>query len=94
MRAIASPTQVMLTVRYRPHESPANIHLTGSAGDAVGTLLCSSSKTNAVVFSAVQPHLLEVLKAALNAFVAEEQVLGDAGPNGMLQGFKIACTRI
>jgi hypothetical protein len=68
--------------------------LTGGAGDAVGTLRCSSGKTNAVAFSAVQPHRLEVLKAASNAFVAEEQALGDVEPNGVLRAFKTACTRI
>jgi hypothetical protein len=33
----------------------------------------SFDKTNAVAFSAVQPHREEVLKAASNTFVAEEQ---------------------
>jgi hypothetical protein len=33
-------------------------------------------------------------KAASNAFVAEEQALGDVGPNGVLRAFKTACTRI
>ena len=33
-------------------------------------------------------------KAASNAFVAEEQALGDVGPNRVLRGFKIACARI
>jgi hypothetical protein len=80
--------------RCRPQESPANGHITNGAGDAVGTLRSSSGKTNAVAFSAVQPHRLEVLVAASNAFVVEEQALGGVGPNGMLQGFKIACTRI
>jgi hypothetical protein len=47
--------------------------------DAGGISRSSSSKTNAVVFSAVQPHRLQVLKAASNAFVAEEQALGDVG---------------
>ena len=45
----------------------------GGAGDADDIVRGSSGKTNAVVFSAVQPHRLEVLKAASNAFVAEEQ---------------------
>jgi hypothetical protein len=31
----------------------------------------------AVAFSAVQPHRLEVLKAALNVFVAEKRALED-----------------
>ena len=65
--------------------------LTGGAG---GTLRCYSGKTNAIAFYAVQPHRVQVFKAASNAFVAEEQALGGVGPNGMLQGFKIACTRI
>jgi hypothetical protein len=29
-----------------------------------------------------------------NAFVAEEQAPGDRGPNRVLRGIKIACTRI
>jgi len=29
-----------------------------------------------------------------NAFEAEEQALGDGGPNGVLRAFKTACTRI
>ena len=62
--------------------------------DAGGTLRCSSGKTNAIAFSAVQPHRLEVLKAVLKTFVAEEQALGDVGPNRVLRGFKTACTRI
>ena len=65
--------------------------LTGGAG---GTLRCYSGKTNAIAFYAVQPHRVQVFKAASNAFVAEEQALGGVGPNGMLQGFKIACTPI
>ena len=44
-------------------------------GGAVGTLRCSSGKTNVIAFSVVQPHRLEVLKAALNACVAEERIL-------------------
>jgi hypothetical protein len=47
----------------------------GGAGDAGDILRDSSGKTNAVVFSAVQPHRLGVLKAALNALVAEERIL-------------------
>jgi hypothetical protein len=47
----------------------------GGAGDAGDILRGSSGKTNAVVFSAVQPHRLGVLKAALNALVAEERIL-------------------
>jgi hypothetical protein len=42
---------------------------------------------NAIAFSAVQPHRLEVLKAASNAFVVEEQAVGDEGPNGVLRAF-------
>ena len=33
-------------------------------------------------------------KAASNAFVAEEQALGDVGPNGVLRAFKTASTHI
>jgi hypothetical protein len=66
---------------YRPHESPANSNIQDRAGDAVGTLRGFSVKTSAVVFSEDQPHLLEVLKAASNAFVAEEQALADVGPD-------------
>ena len=71
----------------RPQESPANDHIIDDAGDTVGTLRSSSGKTNAIAFSAVQPHRLEVLKAVSNAFVAEEQGLGDLGPNGVLRAF-------
>jgi hypothetical protein len=46
-----------------------------AAGGAGDILRGSSGKTNAVVFSAVQPHRLGVLKAALNALVAEERIL-------------------
>jgi hypothetical protein len=37
----------------------------------------SSGKTNDIASSAVQPHRLEGLKAASNAFVAEEYTLDD-----------------
>jgi hypothetical protein len=50
--------------------------------------------TSAIAFSAIQPHRLEVLKAASSAFVAEERALGDVGPNGVLRAFKTACTLI
>ena len=30
----------------------------------------------------------------MSAFVAEEQALGDVGPNGVLRAFKTACTYI
>ena len=76
--------------QYRLRENPAKRHIMGGAVDAGGTSRGSSCKTSAVVISAVQPHRLEVLKAASNAFVAEEQALGGVVPNGMPQGFKIA----
>jgi hypothetical protein len=60
--------------------------LTGGAG--------ASSRTSVIVFSAAQPHRLGVLKAALDAFVAEEQALGDVGLNGLLRAFKTASTHI
>ncbi len=79
---------------YRPRELPANQQFTDDAGGAGDTLRGSSSKTDAVAFSAVQPHRLEILKATSNAFVAEERVLGDAGPKGVLGAFKTASTHI
>jgi hypothetical protein len=65
--------------QYRPHESPANDHINDCAGDGGGILRGSSGKTNAVIFSAGQPHRLEVLEAASNAFLNEELALGDLG---------------
>ena len=41
----------------------------------------SSGKTSAIAFSAVQPHRLDLLKAASNAFVATEQALRGVEPN-------------
>jgi hypothetical protein len=76
--------------QYRPRESPANRYIMDGAVDAGGISRGSSCKTSAIAFSAVQPHRLEVLKATSNAFVAEEQALGDVGPNGVLRAFKIA----
>ena len=67
-------------IDYGPQESPANGHIEDGAGDAVGTSRGPSGKTNAIAFSAVQPHRLEVFKAASNAFIAAEQGLGDLGP--------------
>jgi hypothetical protein len=64
--------------QYRPRESPAYSQITRGAGDAGGLLQCSD-KTSAVAFSAVQAHRLEFLKAASNAFVAEEQAFTDVG---------------
>jgi hypothetical protein len=81
-------------IEYRPQESPAKRHIMGGAVDAGGTLRCSSGQTSAIAFSAVQPHRLEVLKAASNAFVAEGQALGDVGPDRVLRGFKTACIHI
>ena len=66
----------------------------GGAGDTVGISRGSSSKTNTVVFSAVQPHRLDVFKAASDAFVAEEQELGHLGPTETVQAFKTASTYI
>ena len=63
-------------------------------GNAVGTSRGSSGKTSAIVYSAGQPHRLEVFKAALNAFIAAEQGLGDLGPIEMAQAFKTASTHI
>ena|SRR5215211_3440236 len=80
--------------KYRPPESPANGRIINGAGDASAILRGSSGKTSAIAFSIVQPHRLEVLEGASNAFVAEEQAPGDRGPNRVLRGFKIACTRI
>ena len=57
-------------------KSPAKRSIMGDAG---GILRGSSGKENTVAFSAVQPHRLEVLKAASNAFVAEEQAPGECG---------------
>jgi hypothetical protein len=64
------------------------------ASDADDTLRCSSRKTSAIAFSVVQSCRLEGLKAASNAFEAEELALGDVEPNGVLRAFKTACTRI
>jgi len=80
--------------KYRPHESPANGHIEDGAGDAGGTLQCSSGKINAVSFSAVQPRRLKLLKVTSNAFLTEELALGDLGPTGMVQAFKTASTLI
>jgi hypothetical protein len=44
-------------------------------GNAVGASRGSSGKTSAIAFCAGQPHQLEVLKAASNAFVAEDFLL-------------------
>jgi hypothetical protein len=79
---------------YRPRELPANRQFTDDAGGAVDTSRGSSGKANAVAFAAVQPRRLELLKAASNALVADEQMLGDVGPNGVLRAFKTAPTRI
>jgi hypothetical protein len=66
-----------------------------AAGGAGDILRGSSGKTNAVVFSAVQPHRLGVLKAALNALVAEgTDTHGPVEPTEMVQAFKTASTRI
>ena len=81
-------------IDYGPQESPANGHIEDCAGDAVGTSRGPSGKTNAIAFSAVQPHRLEVFKAASNAFIAAEQGLGDLGPIEMAQAFKTASTHI
>jgi hypothetical protein len=88
------PMAVDNSWQCRPHDIPAKRYITGSAGDAVGILRWSSGKTNAVVFSAVQPHRLGVLIAASNAFVAEEQGLGTCGPTEMVQASKTASTHI
>jgi hypothetical protein len=66
--------------------------LRGDTVDAGGISRGSSGKIRVVAFSAVQSHRRGVLKAASNAFVAEEQALGDVGPNTMLQAFKAAST--
>ena len=49
------------------------------AGDAGGISRGSSGKTSVIAICAVQPYRLEVFKGAPNAFVAEEQALGDVG---------------
>jgi hypothetical protein len=51
----------------------------GDAGDAGSISRGSSGKTSAIAFSAVQLYRLQVLKAASNAFVAEEQALEEPG---------------
>jgi hypothetical protein len=51
----------------------------GGAGDAGSISRGSSGKTSAIAFSAVQLYRLQVLKAASNAFVAEEQALEEPG---------------
>jgi hypothetical protein len=51
----------------------------GGTGDAGDILRGSSGKTNAVVFSAVQPHRLGVLKAALMALLPKN---GYSRPRG------------
>jgi hypothetical protein len=73
------PSGVDNQQQWRPQESPANRRINEGAGDAGGTLRGSSGKTSAIAFPAVQPHRLEVLKAASHAFVAAEQALGDVG---------------
>ncbi len=61
---------------YRPRESPANQDFTDGAGDAVGTLQRLSS-----TFSPYRDLLTDrgPFKAALNAFVAEDHLLGGRG---------------
>src|SRR5215211_8647020 len=54
---------------------------TNGAGDAVGTLRRSSGKTKRLGFLRSSASSTRVLKAASNAFVTEEQALGDVGPN-------------
>jgi hypothetical protein len=76
----------------RPQESPANRYITGSAGDAVGTLQGSPVDEHRCLV--VYSDLLSAVAAASNAFVAEEQALEDVGPTEMAQAFKTACTRI
>ena len=68
--------------------------LPNGAGDAGGLWRGSSGKTSAITFFIVQPHRLEVLRAASNAFVAEELALGALGSNEVLGACKSACTRI
>ena len=72
-------------------KSPAKRSIMGDAG---GILRGSSGKTNAVAFSVVPPHRLELFKAASNVFVAEERALGGVRPTEMSQTFKTASTRI
>jgi hypothetical protein len=50
---------------HHPGESPAKPHTMGGAVDAGVISRGSSSKTNDIAFSAVQPHRLEVLKGSL-----------------------------
>jgi hypothetical protein len=89
MEAVGSPPMAVdNSWQHRTQESPAKLHIMGGAGDAGGTLRGSSGEENTAAFSAVQPHLLEVIKAASNAFIAEEQALRDVGPTEMAQAFK------
>jgi hypothetical protein len=60
------------TQHCRLYRIPANHYINSDAGGAGGIVRCSSSKTSTIAFSAGQPYGLEVLKAASNAFVAEE----------------------
>jgi hypothetical protein len=57
---------------YRPRESPAKHDITDGAGDAVGTL---RRLLGISFFLPRPPQRPGLLKAALNAFVAEERVL-------------------
>src|SRR5215208_4109609 len=88
------PLAVDSQQQCRPQGSPAKRYITSDAVDAGGISRGSSGKIRVVAFSAVQSHRLEVLKAASNASVAEEQALADVGPDRVLQALKTACTHI
>jgi hypothetical protein len=62
--------------RYRPHDKPVTKRSNDDAGDASGISRGASGETSVIAFSVVQPHRVEVLKAASNAFVAEEMIAG------------------
>jgi hypothetical protein len=94
MRAIEPPTGVMKAVNTDRTNYLQTVTLWPGAGDAVGILRGSSRKTNAVIFSAGQPHRPEVFKAASNAFISGEQGLGNLGPIEMAPAFKTASTHL
>jgi hypothetical protein len=70
---------------YRPQECPANKHNTDDAGDAVG-ILRRVVRTSLFFCGLLTDR--DPFKAALNAFVAEEQAFGALGSDDALKPLK------
>ena len=79
MRAIELPTRVMAvnTDRKKALQTGALIRVRAMRSVLCDVLLARLAPLPSP--HAGQPHRLEVLKGASNAFVAEEQALGDVG---------------